>query len=78
MFMLILDGFCLTNFIEADWKAERLAVRNSFWWPEAETNTPMDCWLQAHGRGLFSDFLGSGKGGGGGATHRFHRINQDG
>ena len=25
----------LTNFIEADWKAERLAVRSSFWWPEA-------------------------------------------
>jgi hypothetical protein len=23
------------NFIEADWKAERLAVRSSFWWPEA-------------------------------------------
>jgi hypothetical protein len=27
--------FNQTNFIEADWKAERLAVRNSFWWPEA-------------------------------------------
>jgi hypothetical protein len=24
-----------TNFIEASWKAERLAVRSSFWWPEA-------------------------------------------
>jgi hypothetical protein len=27
--------FVLTNFIEADWKAERLTVRSSFWWPEA-------------------------------------------
>jgi hypothetical protein len=27
--------FTQTNFIEADWKAERLAVRSSFWWPEA-------------------------------------------
>jgi hypothetical protein len=27
--------FALTNFIEADWKTERLAVRSSFWWPEA-------------------------------------------
>jgi hypothetical protein len=27
--------FTQTNFIETDWKAERLAVRSSFWWPEA-------------------------------------------
>jgi hypothetical protein len=27
--------FVPTNFIEADLKAERLAVRSSFWWPEA-------------------------------------------
>jgi hypothetical protein len=27
--------FAPTNFIEADWKAERLSVRSSFWWPEA-------------------------------------------
>jgi hypothetical protein len=26
--------FAPTNFIEAGWKAERLAVRNSFWYPE--------------------------------------------
>jgi hypothetical protein len=36
--MLILDGFVLTNFIEAGWKAERLAVRSSFWWSEAARN----------------------------------------
>jgi hypothetical protein len=34
-----------TNFIEAGWKAERLTVRSSFWWPEAETNDTMKfCW----------------------------------
>jgi hypothetical protein len=27
--------FVPTNFIEAGWKAERLAIRSSFWWPEA-------------------------------------------
>jgi hypothetical protein len=27
--------FIQTNFIEAGWKAECLAVRSSFWWPEA-------------------------------------------
>jgi hypothetical protein len=27
--------FAPTNFIEARWKAERLAVRSNFWWPEA-------------------------------------------
>jgi hypothetical protein len=26
--------FTQMNFIEAGWKAERLTVRNSFWWPE--------------------------------------------
>jgi hypothetical protein len=35
VFMLILDGFCPTNFIEVGWKAERLTVRSSFWWSEA-------------------------------------------
>jgi hypothetical protein len=27
--------FTQTNFIEADWKVERLTVRSSFWWREA-------------------------------------------
>jgi hypothetical protein len=27
--------FAPTNFIKAGLKAERLVVRNSFWWPEA-------------------------------------------
>jgi hypothetical protein len=35
MFMLILMVFIQTNFIEASWKAECLAVRISFWWLEA-------------------------------------------
>jgi hypothetical protein len=35
VFMLIFDVFSPTNFIETGWKAERLAVRNNFWWPEA-------------------------------------------
>jgi hypothetical protein len=30
--------FAPTNFIEAGWKAERLTVRNSFWWLEAARN----------------------------------------
>jgi hypothetical protein len=39
--------FAPTNFIEAGWKAERLAVRSRFWWPEAETNRPFMGWRSA-------------------------------
>jgi hypothetical protein len=35
VYMLILNGFTQMNFIEAGWKAKYLAVRKSFWWPEA-------------------------------------------
>jgi hypothetical protein len=35
MFMLILNGFYPNKFYRSWLKAECLAVRSSFWWPEA-------------------------------------------
>lgn len=41
MFILILNDFCKSIFIEARWKIKRLAVlvvRSSFWWLKAKKN----------------------------------------
>jgi hypothetical protein len=35
LFMLILNGFYPNEFFRTGWKVKCLAVRSSFWWPEA-------------------------------------------